>query len=538
MSARKRGAGDRVRRGKARGPRSEPSVDRDGRALGTAAWIGCLVFAVAVVWGMLYLFLPERLLDFPTWFWPLHQPWWWPFRPQSFVWRPGVLTIALAATSLLVGISAFPEKLGLRATLGVIVLGSLLLRGAIMALPEGGLATYARFVAATAHSEFFVRAAINPHLLDTLVAYEDHLHDGLPETFSRAKGPANLGYHVVLHRIAQLPGVRHLLQRSVAEDVSLSFEVIRVVRRRFGMLPGFTLDLGKQMVPALLLSPLVSWAIGGLLPLFGFVLARALFAARDTAVRAAVLAGAVPAIVLENTLLDGSIFPLLFVSGLAAFMYGWQQQRRAFIALAGLVGTTYVYFTFAGVALVALCAAVAALDLVVPPRRAGRLSDAAVYAAAVAGSLLVLRLVLTFHVVDRYVDALSLQATWRGVGEGVPPNWRWVLLNSCEFFLTSGPVLTALSLMGTGVALYALRAATIADKFALAVAAVFLLSAILGRNSEVYRLWAFWGLAFIGPALLALRAVGPDWQRAAGVVAVGSHLLWLLLLATRFGHLP
>jgi hypothetical protein len=203
---------------------------------------------------------------------------------------------------------------------------------------------------------------------------------------------------------------------------------------------------------------------------------------------------------------------------------------------AGVLAALYVYFTLGAAVLVALCLAIAGLDAAVPPRRRGWLADAAVYLGGIACSLLVLRGVLSFRVIDRYRDALSLQATWRGTAAvGTPDDWQWLILNSVEFMLTLGPVLGFLSVAGVAIALRSLRRSEHAEKFSLAVAATFLAVAIFGRNSEVYRLWAFWGPVFVVPALLTTQAIGGSRPGLAGTLAVAAHLLWVLPFATRFG---
>jgi len=93
-------------------------------------------------------------------------------------------------------------------------------------------------------------------------------------------------------------------------------------------------------------------------------------------------------------------------------------------------------------------------------------------------------------------------------------------------------------MLGVVVALGSLRHATLATKFTLALASTFASVAIFGRNSEVYRLWAFWGPAFAVPVVIAARALGGEYRRLVGGIAVAAHLLWLLPFATHFGWLP
>ena len=59
---------------------------------------------------------------------------------------------------------------------------------------------------------------------------------------------------------------------------------------------------------------------------------------------------------------------------------------------------------------------------------------------------------------------------------------------------------------------------------------------MLGANSEVYRLWAFLGLALLVPAIHAARALlGLDGTR--GRVVYGALVCgWTLAAALRFGH--
>lgn len=532
--------GSRVGRSGERSRRSpDAPVLTDGgsrrpRAIAVLRALACGTALLAVLWETFYLFLPERLLEFPTWFWPYAQPWWWPFKPQTFTWRPAPLALALAADGLLVGIAAFPTKLRLRWTIATILFASFCLHAAIVALPERGLAAYARRIAGSAHLEFSIRAALNPHLVDTLVAYEDHLIDGLPSTFSRVKGPANLGFYVALHRVAQLPGVADLLDRAIAAEPGLAREVRQLVRNRVSPFPEIPVRMLHEIVRTLVLTPIVSWFIASMLPLPTFLLGFALFRRLDISVLLAIFSVAVPAIVVENAQLDGNVFPLLFVMGLALFAYGWQGQRWPVLVLAAALSALYLYFTFGGATLIALCAIFAVVDMLVPPRANRRIAGLALYGLGVTVTLLLLHLTLSFHILNRYLDARSLQAMWR---EG-PDSWQWFVLNSTEFFLALGPVFTSLSIIGGVASLYSLPYCSPPQKFSIALALTFILLAALGSNSEVYRLWAFFGLAFTAPSALGVYFLGGRRATLLGTIAVATHLLWLLPFASHYGHLP
>ena len=82
-----------------------------------------------------------------------------------------------------------------------------------------------------------------------------------------------------------------------------------------------------------------------------------------------------------------------------------------------------------------------------------RLQQLLTLAMTLVVALILLRLVFDFHLVDRYLDARSMQRGWRGDG----PLSFWIPLNAVEFLLTLGPLLAALALIGGGRALGQLR---------------------------------------------------------------------------------
>lgn len=200
----------------------------------------------------------------------------------------------------------------------------------------------------------------------------------------------------------------------------------------------------------------------------------------------------------------------------------------------GVLSGGYLCFTFGGGSVVTLCAALAVLDAAFRRQTRGRAGDVIAYASGLVGVLLALQFLLSFHIVARFLDARGLQTLWR---EG-PTYGQWFMLNSIEFFLSLGPVLTSLAMAGIAVGLCSLGEITYARTFSLAVAGTFVLLGAFGSNSEVYRLWAFFGLAFVPAVVLATQLLGLHLNRLLGVAALITHLLWLLPFASHYGHLP
>jgi hypothetical protein len=164
---------------------------------------------------------------------------------------------------------------------------------------------------------------------------------------------------------------------------------------------------------------------------------------------------------------------------------------------------------------------------------AAKLANMARYALGLAAALVFARVALSFHIIDRYADARSFQSRTRGPGYG---ERGWILLNSAEFFLTLGPVLTACAAIGIALAVgrWIAKDPARIGIFSLALLLNFLLLLVAGSNSEVYRLWGFLGAAFAVPAVYAAERLGQD-PVTSSVAFSAALLLWLALLTPRFG---
>ncbi len=508
------------------------------------------MLGAGVALGLAHLVLLDRLLPFPNWFWPHPEPFWWPFRPQRHAvpW-PAVVTGIAGLAAL--GAAVLRPALSSRRLAVLLVAGSGLLNAAVVLLPDGGLEPFARRLLACGHAEFFVRASLHPELLSTLTNYEALVADGNPAFYASQKGPANQATHVVVHQLAQTTALRRRLDASVGDSPGfhgrMHEALDRSIARRF---QGFDERHGLQVTRSFLLMPVLAALLGALLPLPVLWLATALFP-RDAAVVAAASSAALPPILFEQVQLDGSVFPLLFATGLAAFAAARSRRALVGVAAAGGVAALYAWFTLAAVVLVAVCGATLLLDALTARRRgpaegpdslphaSWSLRAAAAYGGGLLGGLLLLRLLFDFRVLERYRMARGLQTTVRDVNvEAQEPAWRWVLLNGVEFAASLGPLLALLAVFGSVAAAVALarRRGGTADTTSLAVAAVFAALLLFGVNSEVYRLWAFLGIALLVPALRAGRelfTLDTARGRAAWWLLVCA---WTLAVAARYGH--
>ncbi|MDJ0851975.1 MAG: hypothetical protein QNK04_26690 [Myxococcota bacterium] len=435
---------------------------------------------------------------------------------------------------------------------GLLVAGALLLNVGVLLLPGGGLDPFAKRLLACGHAEFFVRASLHPELYSTLRSYEELVADGNPAFYASQKGPANQAAHVVVHRLAQSTPLRRRIDASVADTPgfygAMHEALARSTARRFS---GFDERHGLAVTRAFLLMPVVSSLLAALLPLPVLLLGTALFP-RDAAVVAAATSAALPPILFEQVQLDGSVFPLLFATGLAAFVAAWSRRSGAGLAAAGALAALYAWFTLAAVVLVAICVATLLVAAVAAtlrrPAAAGAhalpspgspLRGAAAYGAGLLGGLLLLRVGFAFHVFERYAMARGLQTTVRDANVGAhEAAWRWVLLNGIELAASLGPIIVVLAAFGVVAAAVALvqRRAAAPDTTSLAVVAVLAALLLFGVNSEVYRLWAFLGVALLVPAVHAGRevfALDTLRGRATWWLLVCA---WTLAVAARYGH--
>jgi hypothetical protein len=155
------------------------------------------------------------------------------------------------------------------------------------------------------------------------------------------------------------------------------------------------------------------------------------------------------------------------------------------------------------------------------------------------GSLLFLRLVLAFHFVDRYLVARRIQAGFQDlILRTHEAHWRWTIFNGVEFSASMGPPLVCLAVIGVCAGMVALlkRRATVVDTTSIAVLCVFALLLAVGRGTNVYRLWAFLGLALVVPAVHAGRELfrfGRPGGRLIYWLLVSG---WTVAVATRYGH--
>jgi len=151
------------------GAHSSPKGHTFSVPLGNHQCSGCRSCVVSSL-----LFSPERILTFPTWFWPFHEPFWWPFRPQRFAWRPAPLAVALIAITMFVGVVAAHHKLRLRWTLIPPRRGESPAARSDHAIAWPGACRLSGAPRFSGHAEF-VLGRVAPEIIDTLVNYEDHM---------------------------------------------------------------------------------------------------------------------------------------------------------------------------------------------------------------------------------------------------------------------------------------------------------------------------------------------------------------------------
>jgi len=466
-------------------------------------------------------------------------------------WTAGVAAVAAFA---LLGVCILRPALSMPRLAGLLVGGALLLNTAALLLPGGGLEPFARRLLACGHTEFFVRASLHPHLLSSLTDYEALVADGNPAFYSRQKGPANLATHVAVVKLAGATPVRRSLDRSVDEPGfhrRMHEALARGKARRFA---GFDERTSLDVTRAFLLMPVLAVLACALLPLPMLLLATSLFP-RPAAVTAAATSVLIPPILLEHVQLDGSVFPLLFVTGFAVFCAARARRHLAWIAAAAGLAALYAWFTLAAAVLVAICVAALLLDAVASVRRGSvtqeTRGDAALpstrwslqalgaYLLGLAGTLGVLRLAFGFAVLDRYRAARGIQTTIRDVNvDSHEAAWRWILLNSLEFGASIGPLFCVLAAVGAALGVRALLrcGASTADTTSVAVVGVLLALLVVGANSEVYRLWAFLGLALGVPVFRAAQPLFRLERRNGRVVYTALCWVWALAAAARFGH--
>jgi hypothetical protein len=477
--------------------------------------------------------------------------------------------LGLLAAAGLLTLAVRGPRMGRLPLLLSLCAATLVLNLAVLLLPGGGLGSYARRLERTGHAEFFVRAARAPSILGALMGYEDLLGDGQPATFSRQKGPANLAFHVAVHRIAQRSPLRERLDAMADRVPGLADEAWRrLTTRSFGQPwrgPTRFTDLDRETVASVLrsflLMPVVSVGIKSLIPLAALLLGAALFEHRE-AVLFAIGCAFLPAILFEFVLLDGSLFPLLFLLGAATFCLGIRTGRGRWGAGSGAITAFYGYFTLSAVTLIGFCGSLAGVELAakglreVRQREEGRSEDPgteprgpvdsarpvrllAAYASAYAASVLALRFLLQFQIVERYTEARLIQASWRWRLAG--STLSWAALNSLEFGLTLGPIVAGFGLLGVAASTASLARGRDCARpacFSIAVAVVTAILALAGANSEVYRLWAFLGPMVMAAAILGAWTLGWTDSAPKRVALVGSLLVWVALLCPRFGFLP
>jgi hypothetical protein len=349
--------------------------------------------------------------------------------------------------------------------------------------------------------------------------------------------------HVALHRSANAPGLRAILDWNIERAPELFDQVYPPLRREWGR-PDFGSTEGREVLRSFLLMPFFSIGVRVACTLAAFLLGAAFFDRRG-ATLVAIAVGLLPATSLEFVQMDGSVFPLLFILALALFFYGEKVSNARLVTLAGVVTALHLYFTLAAVVTAGICSTAAALEWAgafLPDRRrpaaervraaTEKLANIARYWLGLAATLVVARIALSFHFIERYADARSLQFRTRGPGH----EWGWLVLNSVEFFLTLGPVLTACAVIGIalGIGHWIAKGRQRVGVFSLALLLNFLLLLLAGTNSEVYRLWAFLGAAFAVPAVYAAGRLGQNPVTSA-VAFSAALLLWLALLTPHFG---
>jgi hypothetical protein len=349
--------------------------------------------------------------------------------------------------------------------------------------------------------------------------------------------------HIALHRTANARGLRSFFDWHIEREPQLFDQVYPPLRREWGR-PDFSSAHGRDVLRSFLLMPIFSVGVRVACTMAAFLLGAAFFDRRG-ATLVAIAVTLLPATSLEFVQMDGSLFPLLFILALALFFYGDKVSSARLVTLAGAVTALHLYFTLAAVVTAGICSTAAALESAgafVQLRRrpaaervraaAAELANIARYWLGLAAALAVARVALSFHFIERYLDARSLQSRTRGAGY----EWNWLVLNGTEFFLTLGPVLTACAGIGMVLSIgrWIAKGPPRLGVFSLALLLNFLMLLVAGSNSEVYRLWAFLGAAFAVPAVYAAGRLGQD-PVTGRVVFSAALLLWLALLTPHFG---
>lgn len=408
-------------------------ADRQG------ALLGILIAVAAAVWAVLLFRIPllQNLLGWP-----------WDFtdKPVASWW---VLTGAVGGFAVVVAGITGNWLNGWRALLMLMVAGTMLQFG-FAALEGRGIDAVRDRMITTGHAEFARLAQEQDDLVTLIANYNRLVAEGRLGTFGPAKPPGTLIFYVLTNHLARLTHPR--------SDASEDLENLRSTAA--WVWPFLSVLVA---VPLYLLS---RWSGGG----------------PRTGLLACVLYFTVPAANLVTLHADQVVYPLFFVSCLAA----GEQARRRDGFFWGLATGLLVYLTI-GLSFGLVVVLVFLLAAVQSARRA-----AAGMVLGLASSITLGYWVGHYDVWARFTSALAYHQAWRPWPES-PLAWPYFgSLNLLEFIVWLGVPLAVLWILQVAAGLRVGWSSPRKAVEVLVLPAVVLLLAFGTRTQgEVARLWIF-----------------------------------------------
>jgi hypothetical protein len=422
---------------------------RDGsiyRVLLAAAVIAAGLFQWAVLYFHLKTFLVVR-----GW------KWWFHDTLLSQAW----LFIPLLAAVLILGWLVLRQPAHTRRNLFILVaLGAVIQTG--FGFIEGSGIEFIRVkYAGSVFNEYAWVAARQANWVSTLVNYQD-VFGG--RGYLGTKPPGVFLFYMVVQKIANLilPN-GHIIERFISSTTLAAYV--------------FPLFSFLVVIPLYILSKKTGNSGGSLVP--------------------GILYIACPNVILIPLFLDQVLYPLLYISILAALIFAFKEQSPWLAVISGALIYIAVYFSFSLLPLIPMAFLWAGIDWFFN-RKERRFISLIKMAAGLAGGVLaafvVFRLLLNYDPIIRYASAMAQHRKIKSFLPDLEHIYYSTILNNAEFISWTGlPVIVLfLSQAGKSVLAFMRRKAGIMDGLLFTFLATYIALNLLGQTvGEVQRLWLF-----------------------------------------------